>query len=145
MAAHETYARIWAVVRKIPAGRVATYGQIAAEAGFPKQPRLGGYAMAKLPAELAVLGETSPDPGKPGPAIRGRARGVAARPARESATPCPWHRVINAQGRISFPKGSARYREQKRRLEAEGVVFLRGRVDLARVRWRARGEAPILD
>lgn len=44
----------------------------------------------------------------------------------------PWHRVINAQGRISFPPHSARYREQRRRLIAEGVVFRRGVVDLAR-------------
>ena len=56
-----------------------------------------------------------------------------------------WHRVINAQGRISFPKGGAQYREQKRRLEAEGIVFLGGRVDLARWRWRASGDAPVLD
>mgnify|MGYP000559033279 CR=1 FL=1 len=28
----------------------------------------------------------------------------------------PWHRVINAQGKISFPSESNAYREQKRRL-----------------------------
>ena len=52
----------------------------------------------------------------------------------------PWHRVINAQGRIS-PRaddapGEAVTRQQ-RLLEAEGVVFRRGRVDLARYGWRA--------
>jgi methylated-DNA-protein-cysteine methyltransferase-like protein len=56
-----------------------------------------------------------------------------------------WHRVINAQGRISFAKGSRQFREQKRRLEAEGVVFVKGRVDLSRLRWQARGDAPVLD
>lgn len=48
----------------------------------------------------------------------------------------PWHRVINAQGRISFPPRSAPAIEQRRRLEAEGVVFLRGRVNLERYGWR---------
>ena len=43
-----TYRRIYAVVKRIPRGRVATYGQIAALAGFPTQPRLAGYALFAL-------------------------------------------------------------------------------------------------
>jgi len=43
------YDRILAVVRRIPRGRVATYGQIAAAAGFPRAPRLAGYALHALP------------------------------------------------------------------------------------------------
>jgi len=108
---NDTYERIWAVVRKIPKGRVATYGQIAAMAGFAKQPRLAGYAMHNIPDGEKLA----------------------------------WHRVINAQGRISFPKGGSKYREQKRRLEAEGVVFIKGRVDLSRWRWQVRGDAPVID
>ncbi len=42
----------------------------------------------------------------------------------------PWHRVINAQGRISFPEDSSDWNKQKELLEAEGVVFLNGKVDL---------------
>ena len=38
-------------------------------------------------------------------------------------TRIPWHRVINAQGRISMPEGSRGYREQRKRLRAEGVHF----------------------
>lgn len=57
----------------------------------------------------------------------------------------PWHRVLNAQGRISFPARSAAWREQRRRLEAEGVVFLGGRVDLKRYGWRTRSDSPLLD
>lgn len=57
----------------------------------------------------------------------------------------PWFRVINAQGRIAIPEGSAGYREQQRRLEAEGVEFVKGRVDFARFRWRPRSEAPVID
>jgi methylated-DNA-protein-cysteine methyltransferase-like protein len=40
-----SYARIYAVVRRIPRGRVATYGQVASVAGLPGQPRLAGYAL----------------------------------------------------------------------------------------------------
>ena len=44
----------------------------------------------------------------------------------------PWHRVVNAQGRISLPKDSAGHRRQRELLEAEGVVFLDGKIDLER-------------
>ncbi len=44
----------------------------------------------------------------------------------------PWHRVINAEGRISIPRDSPGYRMQKERLESEGVVFLNGKIDLVR-------------
>ena len=44
----------------------------------------------------------------------------------------PWHRVVNAQGKISFPPDSHGYQEQKDRLESEGVVFLDGKIDLDR-------------
>jgi len=43
-----TYDRIYSVVRRIPKGRVATYGQIARLAGIPRQPRQIGYALAAL-------------------------------------------------------------------------------------------------
>jgi len=36
-------------VRRIPRGRVATYGQVAAEAGIPQAPRVAGYALYALP------------------------------------------------------------------------------------------------
>lgn len=44
-----THARIKAVVRRIPRGKVATYGQVAAVAGLAGQARLVGYAMHALP------------------------------------------------------------------------------------------------
>jgi methylated-DNA-protein-cysteine methyltransferase-like protein len=44
----------------------------------------------------------------------------------------PWHRVINAQGKISFPPDSDYWHCQKDRLEEEGVVFLKGKIDLER-------------
>lgn len=44
----------------------------------------------------------------------------------------PWHRVINAQGKISFPTDSSGYQRQKELLEQEGVVFMNGKIDLER-------------
>ena len=46
--AHRDYERIYAVVQRIPRGRVATYGQVAALAGRPGQPRQVGYALHAL-------------------------------------------------------------------------------------------------
>lgn len=42
--------RIYAVVARIPRGRVATYGQVAALAGAPRHARQVGYALHALPA-----------------------------------------------------------------------------------------------
>lgn len=44
----------------------------------------------------------------------------------------PWHRVINAQGKISIPQDSPGHQRQKDLLEREGVVFLNGKIDLER-------------
>ena len=44
----------------------------------------------------------------------------------------PWHRVINAQGKISIPRDSPSHQRQKELLEREGVVFLNGKIDLER-------------
>ena len=43
-----TYSRIYRTVRRIPPGRVATYGQIARLAGIPRHARLVGYALHAL-------------------------------------------------------------------------------------------------
>ncbi|MFT5689928.1 MAG: methylated-DNA-protein-cysteine methyltransferase-like protein [Planctomycetota bacterium] len=90
--------RILATVDSIPPGCVATYGQVATEAGLP-----------------------------------GRARMVGSVLRKESAQELPWHRVLGAGGVIRVPGEAAR--EQARRLESEGVMVKRGRVDLASHRW----------
>lgn len=47
----------------------------------------------------------------------------------------PWHRVINREGKISLDKLQG-YEEQKRRLQAEGVIFgPDDRIDLDRFGW----------
>ena len=49
----------------------------------------------------------------------------------------PWHRVINAKGKISFPRMSRSYTRQKRRLESEGIeIDEYGALDLKRSQWK---------
>jgi methylated-DNA-protein-cysteine methyltransferase related protein len=99
--------QVWELVRAIPPGRVAAYGQIAALLPPPPGvevesyrafgPRWVGGALAACPDDV------------------------------------PWQRVINARGEISPRPGAARQREL---LEAEGVTFDdRGRVDFDRYGW----------
>ena len=94
--------RIWQVVALIPRGKVATYGEVAHQAGLPGAARRVGRSLKDLPAGTRI----------------------------------PWHRVINAQGRISLPPGSASQYTQRERLEAEGVVFRANKtVDFKRFGW----------
>jgi len=69
--------------------------------------------------------------------MRGAARRVAQamRRAPKGMT-LPWHRVVNAQGRISIPEDSSGYLEQKNRLEEEGVVFIKGKINLDQFGYR---------
>lgn len=48
----------------------------------------------------------------------------------------PWHRVVNAKGRISLPADHPGRNLQRKRLEREGVVFIGPRLDLKRYRWK---------
>jgi methylated-DNA-protein-cysteine methyltransferase-like protein len=50
--------------------------------------------------------------------------------------PVPWHRVINARGRISFPQGSAAYLLQAHLLTADGVQIVDGRIALSTHLWK---------
>lgn len=93
--------KVWQVVAAIPAGKVASYGQIAELAGLPRQARAVGKMMSQLPRDTRL----------------------------------PWFRVINAQGRISFPLDSDGYRRQRERLEADGIEFTGERISLKQYRW----------
>jgi methylated-DNA-protein-cysteine methyltransferase-like protein len=101
--------KVWEITRQIPAGKVATYGQIAAMIPPPEgmnlkeydafAPRWVGGAMAACPQDV------------------------------------PWQRVINSQGKISLRKEGDQD-TQRQLLEAEGVVFdARQKVDLKIYRW----------
>jgi methylated-DNA-protein-cysteine methyltransferase related protein len=50
-------------------------------------------------------------------------------------TDLPWHRVVNAQGKISMNENSPGYSEQIRRLQAEGVLLANGRIPLKIYQW----------
>ena len=48
----------------------------------------------------------------------------------------PWHRVIQASGRIAFDKNSHAFEEQSRRLMREDVAVVAGRIDMRKYRWQ---------
>lgn len=48
----------------------------------------------------------------------------------------PWHRVVNSQGKISFPAGSDKYQEQRQKLLLEGVSFKNDKVNMRECRWQ---------
>ncbi len=50
----KTFQKIYAVVKRIPEGRVATYGQVAALAGLAGRARLAGTALREAPEELVI-------------------------------------------------------------------------------------------
>ena len=65
--------------------------------------------------------------------LPGRARLVGRALARApKKRALPWHRVVNAQGKISFAADSARGQRQRKLLEAEGVEFEGDAIDLDR-------------
>jgi methylated-DNA-protein-cysteine methyltransferase related protein len=77
--------------------------------------------------QVSTYGAVARAAGLPGRARQaGRALKIA--PAELNL---PWHRVVGAGGRIVFPKASRAYREQARRLRAEGVSIRDGRVAAA--------------
>jgi methylated-DNA-protein-cysteine methyltransferase-like protein len=86
--------------------------------------------IAAIPrGRVASYGEIAARAGLPG-----RAR-LVGRVLRETELELPWHRVLRADGRIAFPPGSRAFREQVRRLAAEGVPARNGRIDIARHGW----------
>lgn len=48
----------------------------------------------------------------------------------------PWHRVIQASGRIAFEQGTAAHREQSERLLLEDVAVVAGRIDMQTYGWQ---------
>ena len=87
---------VYAAVRKVPAGRVATYGEIAAMVGRPGAARAVGNALHHNPYEWG--NESVP---------------------RELWVPC--HRVVAKDGSLAKCFAFDGPMEQKVRLEAEGV------------------------
>ncbi|WP_115047124.1 MGMT family protein [Xanthomonas arboricola] len=81
-------------------------------------------AIRAIPSgQVAGYGEVALHAGLPG-----RARLVARVLSGNDDPQLPWHRVLRSDGRIALPDGSSGYREQCRRLRAEGVAVEQGRV-----------------
>ena len=77
--------------------------------------------------QVAGYGEIARRAGLPG-----RARLAARVLSDNTDRSLPWHRVLRSDGRIAFPEGSPGFREQSRRLRAEGVPVVNGRVRMQR-------------
>lgn len=93
---------VYKLVESIPAGKVATYGQIAGLAGFSKNARQVGRLLAQTPESRKL----------------------------------PWHRVINAQGRISQRRKPGYTDYQRLLLEEEGIEFSADNIiKLSRYQW----------
>ncbi|MGZ5279144.1 MAG: MGMT family protein, partial [Pseudobdellovibrionaceae bacterium] len=51
----------------------------------------------------------------------------------------PWHRVLNAKGKISFEAGTHNFRQQKKRLEKEGIeISSQGQLKLSKFQWKKK-------
>ncbi len=88
------------------------------------------------PGRVATYGQVARLAGAPGHA---RLVGYALASLPDGSG-VPWHRVVNARGGISERSdGSPMGAVQRARLRREGVRFdVRGRISLARFRWRPR-------
>ncbi|GAB3483731.1 MGMT family protein [Marinomonas epiphytica] len=82
--------QVFHILSETLTGQTISYGQLAAQAGFPGYARQVGHLMKSLPKE----------------------------------TKLPWHRVVNAQQRISFAENTDGYLRQKEALEAEGWIIV---------------------
>ena len=101
--------RVYELVRAIPAGRVATYGQIAKLVPPVEGVDLGTY-LRLAPRWVGSAMAACPDA-------------------------VPWQRVINSQGKIS-PRPGMGVLVQRKLLEDEGVKFDdKERIDLQRFGW----------
>ncbi len=112
---HDPYSLgVYEIVARIPQGRVATYGQIAAMLTHPAPGRPQGYPLAA------------------------RRVGTALRHApRERRLPC--HRVVNVRGEMLRGDAFGGPDAQRDRLSAEGVIFrANGHIDMKASLWRPR-------
>lgn len=94
--------------------------------------RIWQVVAAIPPGRVATYGEIAQ---KAGMARAARRIGHALR-GLSTNTRIPWHRVVNARGRISLPEDSGSHTIQRDRLEQEGILFsLKGEIDLRRYGW----------
>ena len=51
-------------------------------------------------------------------------------------TSLPWHRVVNAAGKISMPEDSDSFNEQKKRLTRENIILIGSQISLKQYLWK---------
>jgi methylated-DNA-protein-cysteine methyltransferase-like protein len=125
-----------------PTARRERYHEKAASASSEEACRTILEAVAAIPrGRVTTYGQLARRAGLPGRA-RLVGRVLSQTPA---ARLVPWHRVVNSQGRLSLPKGSKAYSEQRSRLCAEGVEFCKERVSLKLFGWGLVDHSPLLD
>ncbi|MEZ5462453.1 MGMT family protein [Dokdonella sp.] len=98
----------------------------------PDQQSIQAVILRISRGSVTSYGEIAHRAGLPG---RARLVGRVLREAGEGVG-LPWHRVVRADGRLAFPPGSKAFREQKRRLLAEGVALSGVRVNLVQFGWQ---------
>ncbi len=95
-------------------------------------------AVAQIPrGRVATYGQIAQWAGYPG---RARQVGYALAGMPEELD-LPWHRVINARGRVSPRTGSGFHMLQRDLLVSEGIVFRAGAIDLEHYGWSPEGTA----
>jgi methylated-DNA-protein-cysteine methyltransferase-like protein len=102
------FEQVYELVRRIPPGKVTSYGRVAQMLGRPNAARAVGYA-------LSALKDARPDDDRPG---------------------VPWHRVVNSQGRISIQNRELTGQRQAELLRDEGIdVSEQLKIDLDEYLW----------
>jgi methylated-DNA-protein-cysteine methyltransferase-like protein len=95
--------------------------------------------VARIPfGQVATYGQIATLSGYPG-----RARQVGfALAGMPDGLDLPWHRVINAQGKVSPRTGTCFHELQYALLEREGIPIIDNRIDLNRYRWQPEDSGP---
>lgn len=146
------FARVYEMVRQIPEGCVATYGQVARLVGEPRKARFVGFALHVNPhpwtvgeaalAEAAAGRDAAlgagPDGAPDGSLLLERLAAGDPKWQGDTGAGIPCHRVVFADGRLASGFAFGGPGVQRALLEAESVHFLSdGRVDLHQSRWQA--------
>ncbi|WOH37728.1 MGMT family protein [Thalassotalea fonticola] len=98
----------------------------------PNYQRIWHTVLCIPSGKVASYGQIADLAGLPGKArLVGRALGFAPKELN-----VPWQRVINSQGKISFPLDSEYFDKQKGLLQSEDVVVLNGRIKLKEFQWQ---------
>lgn len=100
------FEQVWQWVRQVPHAHVVTYGQLTRWIPIPEGIDAEQYKASSARWVGAAMAACPDD--------------------------VPWHRVINAQGKVSQRPEA---KKQQQLLQQEGVVFVKDRLDLSTYQW----------